>query len=361
MENNRIKVKKLRSDHMSTNYSLKDLNSIAVNYARQGKWDKEAVKVNLEIIKNTNGNSDAYTRLAKCFKLLGNYSDALKVYNKVLEFNPQNRIALNNIDEVKERLENTILTKQSFEGIIPVIETYISENETQSSSFNTMDINSKIQEQYGYENKRDFHLSPSNNMRTKSRERERYISENLAINIKTFEEAKSIIADAKHKKDFELELAAIKKALDFKQNDSICLNRLAKIYRDLRRLTEAEEIYRKVISENKYNKAGKIAKVGLAAVLRDMNKPYESIQIYSDVLIQENDNIFALNGIGAVHMDLHQYGAAETYFTRVRMLEMDKNTGESSSVDGIRKLLKRYEEIDDKDGIQRLKSLLKLI
>lgn len=86
---------------MLTEYSAEEISKLARKYAQQGKWDKDAIEVNLRLIKFDNKCSAAYTRLAKCYELMSNYVGALEMYSKVLEFDPNNRIALNHIDTIR--------------------------------------------------------------------------------------------------------------------------------------------------------------------------------------------------------------------------------------------------------------------
>lgn len=65
----------------------------AVTYALAGNW-KEAVLLNKQILKENPQDVDALNRLARAFSELGNIQIAKKTSEKVLKFDPFNKIAV---------------------------------------------------------------------------------------------------------------------------------------------------------------------------------------------------------------------------------------------------------------------------
>jgi len=73
---------------------------IAIGFALSGNWD-EAVKANLEIIKQNPDDTDALNRLAKAYTELGKISQARETAKKVLAIDTVNPIALKLIEKLK--------------------------------------------------------------------------------------------------------------------------------------------------------------------------------------------------------------------------------------------------------------------
>src|SRR3989304_3235455 len=65
----------------------------AVTYALAGNW-KEAVLLNKQILKENPQDVDALNRLARAFSELGKIQIAKKTSEKVLKFDPFNKIAV---------------------------------------------------------------------------------------------------------------------------------------------------------------------------------------------------------------------------------------------------------------------------
>jgi tetratricopeptide (TPR) repeat protein len=85
---------------------LHDLVKRAEALALGGKWDEEAIGVNTRILELDDRVPGAYTRLARCFKVQGNWLAARSMYRQVLAFDSSNRIASNQLAIVEERLRD---------------------------------------------------------------------------------------------------------------------------------------------------------------------------------------------------------------------------------------------------------------
>ena len=77
-----------------------DLAQEAITYALKGNW-KDAVKANLEILKENLKDVDALNRLAKAYAELGNFKKAKVASLKVLKIDPLNTIALKSITKLQ--------------------------------------------------------------------------------------------------------------------------------------------------------------------------------------------------------------------------------------------------------------------
>ena len=73
---------------------------MAVNLALSGNW-KEAIKINLEIVKENPEDTEALCRLARAYTELGKITLAKDATKKVLEIDPVNTIALKFQEKLK--------------------------------------------------------------------------------------------------------------------------------------------------------------------------------------------------------------------------------------------------------------------
>lgn len=78
---------------------LDDLKEKAKELALKNNWGEEAVKVNKKIIELDSTCSGAYTRLAKCYVKSGDEHTAAELWEELLEFDPNNAIAVNRLIE----------------------------------------------------------------------------------------------------------------------------------------------------------------------------------------------------------------------------------------------------------------------
>ena len=71
----------------------------AISLAMEGRW-REAVAANLSIISNFPNDVDAFNRLGRAYKELGDYSRAKEAYSKAVELDPYNTIARKNLSRL---------------------------------------------------------------------------------------------------------------------------------------------------------------------------------------------------------------------------------------------------------------------
>jgi Tfp pilus assembly protein PilF len=82
---------------MMNNVNLQKLVDKAGEMATRNIWGENAYKINMAILKIDHHNCPAFTRLAKYYKLNNNIAEAKNIYLKVLDIDPKNRGAINNL------------------------------------------------------------------------------------------------------------------------------------------------------------------------------------------------------------------------------------------------------------------------
>jgi hypothetical protein len=91
------------------------LKNQAIQTALEGNW-QEAIVINKSLIKEDPEDVDALNRLALAFAIIGKPKDARSTYQKVLELDPLNPIALRNLKKLKDKGLN--LTKTNLNSSI---------------------------------------------------------------------------------------------------------------------------------------------------------------------------------------------------------------------------------------------------
>jgi len=274
------------------NELLEKYKAEATQLAKDNKWDNETIQINSKIIELDPKFTAAYTRTAKCFKEMGNYIKAFEIYEQVLEFDPDNRIAQNNLQEVKNQKEQQLCIEEDqrrVEGILSLVT--------------------------------------------------------------TFHEVSSIANSARDKGENDLAIAAFLKAINLKPRDTYSMNNIAKIYKTIDRLTDAEQMYKQSLTIDRDND---ISKVGLGAVLRKLHKFEEAENIYMEVLKKNEGNIYALNGVAGVYWDTRRVKEAEECFKKAILL----NNSDIKSYSGLLKLKEFYNAIGDSNGEDRISKII---
>lgn len=70
---------------------------------KRGQYDEEAIIFNKMIIKEGCMEVKYYFRLAECYRKLNKMSEALKVYEDILQIDKDNKIALYNIKRLRDK------------------------------------------------------------------------------------------------------------------------------------------------------------------------------------------------------------------------------------------------------------------
>ena len=84
------------------NVNLQMLVDKARSMALRNFWGESAYKINMAILKLDPDNCAACTRLAKYYKLNDNIEEAKNMYLKALEIDPENRGAINNLNDFEK-------------------------------------------------------------------------------------------------------------------------------------------------------------------------------------------------------------------------------------------------------------------
>jgi len=84
-----------------SNVDLQKLVDKAGKMALNNIWGESAYKINMMILKLDHNNCSAYTRLAKYYKLNDNIVEVKNMYSKVLDIDPNNYGAINNLDDIE--------------------------------------------------------------------------------------------------------------------------------------------------------------------------------------------------------------------------------------------------------------------
>lgn len=282
-----------------------ELNIIATKLALNNEWNDVAIEVNKKMIEKKSNFSVAYTRLAKCLLVKGDHQGAYEIYEKVLEFDPENKISLNFIKSIEISLKEE-----------------------------------KQREEYDAKIARELE------------EERRKVAQfkDMISKINNYEEAYLLGKTKKDAGEYNYAIYILNRSLEINPNYIKARNTLAACYRAVGKLELAKEIY----LDNLQNDNRFVAHIGLAAVLRDSFELQEAKRIYQFVLSKSNDNIYALHGIGAVYSDLKEYALAEKAFIKAAQLELSYGRSKVSSIYKLLNLKQLYIKNNDYDGISRI-------
>jgi len=78
------------------------LTNQAIQTALEGNWN-EAINLNKDLIKENPQDIDALNRLALAYTIVGKLKEAKTAYQKVVDIDPLNSIALRNLKKLKEK------------------------------------------------------------------------------------------------------------------------------------------------------------------------------------------------------------------------------------------------------------------
>ena len=78
------------------------LKNQAIQTALEGNWT-EAINLNKDLIKENPEDIDALNRLALAYTIVGKLKEAKSAYQKVVDIDPLNSIALRNLKKLKEK------------------------------------------------------------------------------------------------------------------------------------------------------------------------------------------------------------------------------------------------------------------
>jgi tetratricopeptide (TPR) repeat protein len=169
--------------------------------------------------------------------------------------------------------------------------------------------------------------------------------------IDSYDEVFSVGIAARRQGKLSLAVAALLRAVELKPEKPFAWNALGAAYRHYEQPKEAIDAYQKALALS-YNL---VSIIGLAAVERDLGNKEQSMALYKKVLDSDQNNPYALNGMGGVLSDLGLFDKAEEYFRTA--LKFEK--GFPDAVKGIKALLRHYTARNDKESMARITRWLK--
>lgn len=95
-----------------SNANLQNLVDRAEKMALRNIWGENSYKINMAILKLDPNNCAACTRLAKYYKLDDNIEEARNMYLRALEIDPNNRGAINNLNEMEKEQKEIDVVNQ---------------------------------------------------------------------------------------------------------------------------------------------------------------------------------------------------------------------------------------------------------
>jgi len=95
----------------------------AIQTALTGNW-KSAISLNKKLLDENPQDIDTLNRLALAYAISGKVKDAKIAYQKVLDIDPLNPIALKNVKRLKEK---TFSTKKTNDGSLQISNNFLEE------------------------------------------------------------------------------------------------------------------------------------------------------------------------------------------------------------------------------------------
>lgn len=166
------------------------------------------------------------------------------------------------------------------------------------------------------------------------------------LSISSYDEAFSVGMSYRERGKHELAAVAFEKAVSLQPGRVYAWNALGGSCRRMGDLARARGAYARALGVARNT----VSLVGLAAVARDLRHYEEAVSLYAEVLRDDRDNVYALNGLGGVYMDTRDFGKAEECFGRASELTQ----GRSEVVKGLRMLRREYEKRGDNEGRARI-------
>jgi|GEM_PF-5674025 len=169
--------------------------------------------------------------------------------------------------------------------------------------------------------------------------------------VHTAGEAKSYAEEAIQRHEFPLAAKLLLLAAQLEPNNPYMLTSVGALFRRCEHLDEARTTLEHALDLG----AGAPASTSLAAVERDTGNYDVAISLYEQLLKDDQDNGFVLNGLGGVYHDLRRYTQAEEYFGRAAQIPGSHN---ETSITGLQKLLAQYLRDGDEQGVNRVRHWL---
>ncbi len=90
-----------------------DLEEVARSFARADQFGPDAIQANIELLRHEPGNIDAMNRIARCHVNSGARNSARHFFERVLQVDPNNRIATNGIADLDSPTDRLTIRRHS--------------------------------------------------------------------------------------------------------------------------------------------------------------------------------------------------------------------------------------------------------
>lgn len=281
---------------------LQNLIAQAEQMARNGLFGDEAIYLNRRILEIDDRTEGAYTRLAKCFMVSEHYLAAREMYQQVLAFNRKNTIAINGL----ERAEQALWAEEEKKRVAQA---------RQHSD----------EEQERADAERIEHLDDYDVL--------------FAIGVAYSRRQKKGLA-----------VAALSKAVALKPT-KYALTALAAAYRHCGDFAQAHA----TLDQMSQDERDCTSQVVRAAIYRCEGKLLTARRTYQAVLELTPTNVYALNGLGGVLMDVGECDEAEKCFRKAAEFPQARD----ESIDNLKKLRGAYLAQGNAAGAARVARVLK--
>lgn len=270
---------------------LEKLVREAVRLGRAGDWGERSVEVNTKILGLSPDNAPALTRRGRCHFERGNYKAAEVDYKQALSLDAGNRIAKNFLRRIEDG---------ESPGASAKVRTTQRERERVAAKSRRKSAE--------YKAARAREAATAQRQKRWKQEADQMRVEELT----SFAEAFGLAVAARQgpRPDYPLAITAFRRAFVLDRSRRDIIVRLAATHRANGDLGEAERLYGWVL-EREDNSA---ARVGQAAVYRDMGRLLDACSLYKKVLVRTPKNSHALLGLAGVLSDLgHKEEAARKF------------------------------------------------
>lgn len=293
---------------------LEKLISIAIELTHKNIWDNTAIDINTRIIELNKSEAAAYTRLAKCYCEQGQILTAIEIYKQVIvdDYSELTTRAAKNFLKRNEKLLDDKKLLDSVKNYDEAIAVAMSMRRTQKGGYNL--IIEVLRKAYLYADKTYQKIKIAAELKK----------------IKQIDAAKKILESLK-KENF---------------NNSALDITYAAALRKEKEYEEAELLYKLVLEKEPKNMA---ALVGLVATLKDMKRCEEAFVLCENVTGFGLRDPYFLRVLYSLALKLDDVEKADKAY---KILSKYYESFEPLKFLNI--LINHYEEIDYKDGINRM-------
>lgn len=287
----------------------------AVALGRAGEWGKRSVEVNTKILSLSPDDVPALTRRGRCYFEKGDFEAAKADYQRALSLDPKNRIARNFL----RRIEN---------GDSPGTIAQTTQRERRRVEAKSRRKSAE------YRAARSREAARARRERQRKEEEDRRRVEELT----SFAEALGLAVAAREgaRPDYSLAIAAFRRAFVLDRSRRDVIVRLAATHRANGDFDEAERLYRWML-DREDNQA---ARVGLAAVYRDMGKLLDACSLYNKVLARNPEHSHALLGLAGALSDLGESEQAARKFQEAA--DVGKHRDQKDALAGLEEMRRAY-------------------